>query len=83
MLVEIVVENFFSFKDEATFSMVASPIGEHPESVYGKNNIAVTKLATIYGANGSVAITTSRLWSVSKMPTHISRITATICWTAR
>lgn len=33
--------------------MVASPIGEHPESVYGKNNIAVTKLATIYGANAS------------------------------
>lgn len=53
MLVEIVMENFFSFKDEATFSMVASPIGEHPESVYGKNNIAVTKLATIYGANAS------------------------------
>ena len=53
MLVEIVMENFCSFKEEATFSMVASPIGEHPESVYGKNNIAVTKLATIYGANAS------------------------------
>ena len=53
MLVEIVMENFFSFKDEATFSMVASPIAEHPESVYGKDNIAVTKLATIYGANAS------------------------------
>jgi len=53
MLVEIVVENFFSFRDEATFSMVASPIAEHPESVFGRDNIAVTKLATIYGANAS------------------------------
>lgn len=53
MLVEIVVENFFSFLDEATFSMVASPIAEHPESVFGRDNIAVTKLATIYGANAS------------------------------
>ena len=53
MLVEIVVENFFSFLDEATFSMVASPIAEHPESVFGKDNLAVTKLATIYGANAS------------------------------
>ena len=43
MLVEIVMENFFSFKDEATFSMVASPIAGHPEAVYGKDNIAVTK----------------------------------------
>ena len=53
MLVEIVMENFFSFKDEATFSMVASPIAEHPESIHGRDNIAVTKLATIYGANAS------------------------------
>lgn len=53
MLVELVVENFYSFRDEATFSLVATMIPEHPETVSDTEVFSVCKVSTIYGANAS------------------------------
>lgn len=53
MLAELVVENFYSFRDETTFSMVASRIAEHPETVTKPDTLSCCKISTIYGANAS------------------------------
>ena len=63
MLIEFRVQNFLSFRDEATFSMLAAPsVREHDGSddpsrsnllsePFGRDR--VLKFAAIYGANGS------------------------------
>lgn len=53
MLVNFTVKNFRSFKYERTFSMEASSIKEHKESVRIVNKHKVLPLAVIYGANSS------------------------------
>lgn len=53
MLVNFTVKNFRSFKHERTFSMEASSIKEHKESVKVVNKHKVLPLAVIYGANSS------------------------------
>lgn len=53
MLVELVVENFYSFRDENAFSMVASTIEEHPDTVTDQGELSLNKVSTIYGANAS------------------------------
>ncbi|WP_407632788.1 AAA family ATPase [Bacillus velezensis] len=54
MLVEFTVENFLSFKEPATLSMVASSIKELRETnTYAENNLELLKSAVIYGANAS------------------------------
>ena len=53
MLVELVVENFYSFRDEAAFSMVAATIPEHPETVTGNGGLSLSKVSSIFGANAS------------------------------
>jgi len=53
MLVNFTVKNFRSFKHERTFSMEASSIKEHEESVRIVNKHKVLPLAVIYGANSS------------------------------
>lgn len=53
MLVELVVENFYSFRDETAFSMVAATIPEHPETVTGNGGLQLSKVSSIFGANAS------------------------------
>ena len=53
MLVNFTVKNYRSFKDERTFSMEASSINEHEESVIKAGNHRLLPLTIIYGANSS------------------------------
>ena len=53
MLVNFTVKNYRSFKDERTFSMEASSIKEHDESVIKAGNQRLLPLTIIYGANSS------------------------------
>lgn len=53
MLVELVVENFYSFRDEETFSMMGTQIVEHPGTVTETDIFPVNKVSTLYGANAS------------------------------
>lgn len=56
MLIEFKVQNFLSFKDLTTFSMVCmKSFKEHQENntFYGTNKIRLLKTATIQGNNGS------------------------------
>lgn len=51
MLVNFTVKNFRSFKLERTFSMEASGIKEHKESVVNRGKYHMLPLAVFYGAN--------------------------------
>ena len=51
MLVNFTVKNYRSFKHERTFSMEASSIKEHKESVISKGKLSMLPLAVFYGAN--------------------------------
>lgn len=51
MLVNFTVKNYRSFKQERTFSMEASSIKEHKESVINKGKLSLLPLAVFYGAN--------------------------------
>lgn len=56
MLVQFTVGNYRSFKDEATLSMVASNIDEHPEQVLKgaqRRQVNLLRAAGIFGANAS------------------------------
>ena len=56
MLVEFSVENYRSFKDKATLSMVASPDRSHPENLVqapGLEKDRLVRSAAVYGANAS------------------------------
>ncbi len=53
MLVNFTVKNYRSFKEERTFSMEASSIKEHEESVIKAGNQRLLPLTIIYGANSS------------------------------
>ncbi|AQS52679.1 hypothetical protein BW727_100271 [Jeotgalibaca dankookensis] len=53
MLVELVVDNFYSFRDEITFSMIGTHIPEHPHTLEETNIFPLNKVSTIYGANAS------------------------------
>lgn len=53
MLVELVVENFYSFRDEETFSMMGTRIAEHPSTVAETDIFPINKVSTLYGANAS------------------------------
>ena len=51
MLVSFTVDNFRSFKQERTFSMEASSIKEHKESVFEVDKLRLLPIAVFYGAN--------------------------------
>ena len=51
MLVNFTVKNYRSFKQERTFSMEASSIKEHKESVISEGKYSLLPLAVLYGAN--------------------------------
>ena len=51
MLTNFTVKNYRSFKQERTFSMEASSIKEHKESVINKGKYSLLPLAVFYGAN--------------------------------
>ena len=53
MLLEFTVENFLSFKNRTTFSMIASKGRKQPNNLIGFNKINILKSAVIYGANAS------------------------------
>lgn len=53
MLIQFRVGNFLSFKDMATFSMVASHDKEHEDNVFDAEKFKLLKSAAIYGANAS------------------------------
>ena len=59
MLIDFTIRNFMSYKDEVSFSMVASNTVKECESYEGYSNIIVSddkrylRTAAIYGANGS------------------------------
>lgn len=60
MLIDFTLKNFMSYKNEATFSMVASTTVKECESDNGCSNVSITgngkrilRTAAIYGANGS------------------------------
>lgn len=53
MLVNFTVNNFRSFKKERTFSMEASSIKEHKDSVIKSGKYSILPLAVFYGANSS------------------------------
>lgn len=77
MLIEFTVENFRSFRDEATFSLVASPGDNHRDTnvvssptVEGVRSIPTLRSAAIYGANG--AGKTNLLQALGAMVTLVS-----------
>ncbi len=51
MLTNFTVKNYRSFKQERTFSMEASSIKEHKDSVISKGKYSLLPLAVFYGAN--------------------------------
>ena len=51
MITNFTVKNYRSFKQERTFSMEASSIKEHKESVINKGKYSLLPLAVFYGAN--------------------------------
>ena len=51
MLTNFTVKNYRSFKQERTFSMEASSIKEHKDSVINKGKYSLLPLAVFYGAN--------------------------------
>lgn len=51
MLTNFTVKNYRSFKSERTFSMEASSIKEHKDSVINKGKYSLLPLAVFYGAN--------------------------------
>jgi len=55
MIVSFSIENWMSFRDRVTFSMVASRERQHGDRVprIGKYNIRVLPIAVIYGGNAS------------------------------
>lgn len=54
MLIELTIKNFYSFKDEATLSMVASNITEFEENIiHTDTDLNLLKSSAIYGANAS------------------------------
>ncbi|MGP6146578.1 AAA family ATPase [Jeotgalibaca sp. A122] len=53
MLVELVVENFYSFRDEETLSLMGTRIAEHPGTVLETDIFPVNKVSALYGANAS------------------------------
>jgi hypothetical protein len=55
MLVQFSVENFLSFKEEVTFSMLAAKKGNHADHIVkeGEGKMPLLHTAAIYGANAS------------------------------
>jgi AAA15 family ATPase/GTPase len=53
MLIRFTVENFLSFKDKTTFSMIKSAEKNLPEHVITQKGFSALKGAVIYGANAS------------------------------
>lgn len=53
MLIEFRVENYRSFKDEQTFSFVASKDDKHINNLISCDDMNLLKAAAIYGHNGS------------------------------
>jgi uncharacterized protein len=53
MLIQFTIENFLSFKDEATFSMAAGADPQHADHLSRSGGTSVLSLAAIYGANGA------------------------------
>ena len=55
MLIKFSLENWMSFRDEATFSMVASRERQHGERLpkVGKYNLRLLPIAAVYGGNAS------------------------------
>lgn len=53
MLLEFSVENFLSFKDRTTFSMIGSKDKNKPENLIKLDDINLLKSAVVYGANAS------------------------------
>ncbi|MCD1259605.1 ATP-binding protein [Paenibacillus athensensis] len=52
MFLQFSTENFLSFKDKVTFSMVAGPVSEHEDThVFGQGKFRLLKSAVLYGAN--------------------------------
>lgn len=53
MIIEFSVENFLSFKDKVTFSMIADSNKELPDNYTNLNDKKILKTAVIYGSNAS------------------------------
>ena len=53
MLVRFSVKNYLSFKDKTEFNMLTSNSSKLPHHVYEHGNLALLKMAAIYGANGA------------------------------
>ena len=53
MLIDFTVENFRSFSDAQTFSMIVANDSSHKESVTEKGDFRLLKAAALYGANAS------------------------------
>lgn len=53
MLVQFLVENFLSFKDETVFSMRAPPGETHAVDIPGHDGLRLMRAAAFYGANAS------------------------------
>lgn len=53
MIMEFKLENWMSFKEETSFSMIPGNITEYPENIYYDGEDKVLKSAVFYGANAS------------------------------
>ncbi len=53
MLIEFKVENYRSFRDEQTLSLVSSNDPTHPDNLISCDGFSVTKTAAVYGPNAS------------------------------
>jgi len=53
MLIEFTVENYRSFADARTFSLVATKDASHPTHVFEHGSLRLLKAAAIYGPNAS------------------------------
>ena len=53
MLIDFTVENFRSYQNAKTFSLVASATGELPQNLEEVQDHTLIRVAAIYGANAS------------------------------
>lgn len=76
MLIRFTVENFLSFKDKTTFSMIKSSEKGFPEHVISEKGFSALKSTVVYGANASGKSNLLKAVAVAKkllLDGHISK----------
>ncbi|MEG1930348.1 MAG: AAA family ATPase, partial [Anaerovorax sp.] len=68
MLIRFSIENFLSYNQKQTFSMIAGRTQNHLKHIYQANDVGLLKLGAIYGANASGK---SKMFEAMKFASHV------------